>query len=112
MSTATIPTAPPVTAPGGLLNTAGLIERFFPGLSDQTIWKFIKDEGLPALRVKRRWYFDPVEVDAWLRERNRAATSAASAELDEHVRALVDQFPPLSAVQVDRIALMLRRGSA
>lgn len=94
-------------SPPRYLNTAGVIEQFFPGLSAQTVWKYVRDEGLPALRARRRLYFDPVEVDAWVRSRT-GQSGGASAELEQHVRELVDQFPPLTAAQVDKIALMLR----
>lgn len=58
-----MPTATAIAAPSGFLNTAEVSERFFGGTSPQTIRKYVNDDGLPAHRVNRRFYYDPAEVD-------------------------------------------------
>lgn len=80
--------------------------------------------GMPCVHVGRKLMYDLDAVDAWI-ARNLgtggtdiapptapAGTAQPSDDLDEHVRALVDQFPPLTPAQVDRIAGMLRSGGA
>ncbi|MGV0633068.1 helix-turn-helix domain-containing protein [Mycolicibacillus trivialis] len=101
MSTATA-VSPPTTV---RLDTAGVARKL--GRSTQTIRVFVKEQGLPALRVNGRLVFDEAKVDAWLEARAESA-SAPPVELDDRVRELVDQFPPLTAAQVDRVATLLR----
>ncbi|KUH86313.1 helix-turn-helix domain-containing protein [Mycobacterium sp. IS-1556] len=103
------PTA--TTAPVGYLNTAEVSERFFGGLSAQTIRKFVAEDGLPAHRVVRRLYFDPVEVDAWVRARD-GQPGTPPDPYREHVKKLVDAAPPLTAEQADRIRAVLSGGAA
>lgn len=99
-------------APGGYLNTAEVSERFFGGLSTQTIRKFVAEEGLPAHRVVRRLYFDPAEVDAWIRARNiQAAQLRPTGDAyREHIKRLVDDAPALTAEQAERIRAVLMGG--
>lgn len=101
-------TAPTIAAAGGYLTTAEVGTRL-GGLSDQTIRKFVHAEGLPAHRVNRRLYFDPTEVDAWIRNRN------GQARRDDHravIRALVDAAPELTDEQAARIRTILTSGAA
>lgn len=98
-------------APGGYLNTAEVSERFFGGLSTQTIRKFVAEDGLPAHRVVRRLYFDPAEVDAWIRARN-GQTGASSDPYRAAIKRLVDEAPPLTAEQAAKIRAVLIGGAA
>lgn len=104
-------TATPTTAPIGYLSTAEVSRRFFAGLSAQTIRKFVSQDGLPAHRVVRRLYFDPDEVDAWIRARGGQAGSPPDP-YREHIKKLVDAAPPLTAEQADRIRAVLSHGAA
>jgi hypothetical protein len=100
-------------APSGYLNTAEVSERFFGGLSTQTIRRFVADEGLPAHRVVRRLFFDPVEVDAWVRA--RAEASRPAPEDDPYraaIKKLVDAAPELTADQAAKIRAVLMGGAA
>lgn len=99
-------------APVGYLNTAEVSERFFGGLSAQTIRKFVAEDGLPAHRVVRRLYFDPVEVDAWVRARDGQRGTPPADPYREHIKRLVDAAPPLTAEQADRIRAVLTGGAA
>lgn len=96
-------------APGGYLNTAEVSERYFGGVSTQTVLKYVANHGLPAHRAGRRYLFDPAEVDAWVRTHN------AQAKSDDHravIRALVDAAPELTDEQADRIRTILAGGAA
>ncbi|OKH80876.1 hypothetical protein EB75_18885 [Mycobacterium sp. ST-F2] len=107
-STATAPASP---ATGGFLTTDEIARNL--RRSTQTIRRFVAHDGLPVHRVNRRLYFDPAEVDAWLRD--RAEASAPTPEGDpyrEHIKRLVDQAPPLTAEQADRIRAVLTGGAA
>jgi hypothetical protein len=87
---------------GGYLNTAEVSRKFFGGLSDQTILRFVKEDGLPAHQVKRRWYFDPAEVDAWIHSRGNGVDPYRAA-----IKKLVDEAPPLTAEQAAKIRAVL-----
>lgn len=101
--------ATPTAASGGYLNTAEVSERFFGGLSTQTIRKFVAEEGLPAHRVVRRLYFDPVEVDAWIRARSAQPErpDPTGDAYREHIKRLVDAAPELTAEQAAKIRAVL-----
>lgn len=36
------------------------------GIKRDTVYKWIKNKGLPCHRVGRSWKFKPSEVDAWI----------------------------------------------
>ncbi|MGH3556427.1 helix-turn-helix domain-containing protein [Mycobacterium sp.] len=98
-------------APSDYLNTAEVSERFFAGLSTQTIRKFVAEDGLPAHRVVRRLYFDPAEVDAWIRARN-GQTGQPSDPYRQAIKRLVDEAPELTAEQAATIRAVLVGGAA
>ncbi len=56
------------------LTTADLAERL--RRTQQTIRFWVAEEGLPAHRVNRRLYYDPIEVEAWLLARSDGGGSA------------------------------------
>lgn len=74
-------------------------------LAPKTIRRYVHEQGMPAHRVGRVFRFDPDEVDAWLRAR------ATAPDQDDDYRAkikhLVDQAPPITPEQADRIASIL-----
>jgi hypothetical protein len=98
-------------APGGYLNTAEVSARFFGGLSTQTIRKFVAEDGLPAHRVVRRLYFDPIEVDAWIRARN-GQTEQSADPYRAAIKRLVAAAPALTADQAAKIRAVLLGGAA
>ena len=36
-------------------------------VTNDTVYKWIKEKGMPGHRVGRRWMFKQVEVDEWIR---------------------------------------------
>lgn len=107
MLTATIP--PASVATDGFL-TADEVARKLRR-SAKTVRYWVANEGLPTMRVRRRLFFDPAEVDAWLRARNDAPPVAP----DDHrtaIKRLVDAAPELTAEQADRIRAVLTSGAA
>lgn len=112
-----MPTSTLAAEPGDYLNTAEVSERFFGKLSTQTIRHYVAHEGLPAHRVMRRLYFDPVEVEAWIRARSTrvADDDTARPATDDHraaIKRLVDAAPTLTAAQAERIRALLSGGAA
>lgn len=108
VSTATTPSTAP--APGAL--TTAEIANYL-GVHPETVRLYIKTQGLPAHRLQRKWRFVRAEVDAWLEERRSDRPTPPSTPEDDYraaVRRLVDQAPPLTAAQADRIAAVLRGG--
>ncbi|MFT9527268.1 helix-turn-helix domain-containing protein [Mycobacteroides abscessus subsp. abscessus] len=91
------------------LTTADLARRL--RRSEQTIRLWVADAGLPAHRVKRRLYFHPAEVDAWMRTRDDAL-STAPADHRAVIKRLVDAAPELTVEQAERIRLVLTGGAA
>ena len=41
-------------------------------VTNDTVYKWIKEKGMPASRVGRRWMFKREEVDEWIRSGNAA----------------------------------------
>jgi len=39
----------------------------------ETVRRWARDHGAPAITIGRRWRFDPVAIDHWLRARTDAA---------------------------------------
>ena len=37
-------------------------------VTTKTIYRFLKDDKIPAMKVGNMWRFDPVEIDQWLRD--------------------------------------------
>ncbi len=99
--------APASPASGAFLTTDEIARNL--RRSTQTIRRFVAQDGLPVHRVNRRLYFDPAEVDAWLRDRAQVSAPpfAESDPYREHIKRLVDQAPPLTAEQADRIRAVL-----
>jgi hypothetical protein len=99
-------TATATVASGGFLTTAELRKNL--RRSPQTIRLFVAD-GMPVHRVNRRLYFDPTEVEGWLRARNSRSGA------DDHratIERLVDTAPELTAEQAERIRAVLTGGAA
>lgn len=44
------------------------------GASRDTVKKMIKQQGLPAYKIDRKWKFKISEVDLWMRNNNRVAS--------------------------------------
>jgi len=42
------------------------------GVSRDTVYRWIEEEGLPAHKTGRLWKFDREEVDRWVRSRGRS----------------------------------------
>lgn len=81
--------------------------------TEQTVRAWVHDEGLPVHRINGRMLFDPAEFDVWERTRTgRSAEDFTADDIDEHIRQLVDLFPPLSETQIERVAQLLRAGAA
>lgn len=59
-----------------------------------SVLRLVKEQGLPAHKVNRRYLFDPDEVDAWLRDRNTSdASDTNTARTDpDWVAAQVAKF--------------------
>lgn len=51
-------------------------------VTNETVYKWIDQRGMPGHRVGRRWMFKQEEVDAWVRS-GGAGDSADSATQDE-----------------------------
>lgn len=67
--------------------------------SPKTIRRFVA-AGMPAYKVRGRLFFDPAEVDAWLRDRGDQAKHGDHRAV---IRALVDAAPELTDEQVAKI---------
>lgn len=79
----------------------------------ETVRILIRRDALPAHRIGRVYRFIPAEIDAWLAEQGpeRAVRQPDSPDpYRDAVRKLVDQAPPLTAEQADRIAAILGGG--
>lgn len=99
-------TAPASVATGGFLTSDEVARKL--RRSAKTIRRCVAD-GMPAYKVRGRLFFDPAEVDAWLRDRN------GQAKGDDHravIRALVNAAPELTDEQADRIRTILAGGAA
>lgn len=79
------------------------------GLAPVTVRRLVNREGLPAHRVARRLRFNPEEVDAWMQAREGAHSTSAE-NYRATIRRLVDEAPPLTSEQRDRIAAILSGG--
>lgn len=101
MSITTNPAAPASVATGGYLTTGEVARNL--RRSPQTIRAFVANEGLPARRINNRLYFDPAEVDAWVRARDGQPTDPYRAA----IKKLVDEAPPLTADQAAKIRAVL-----
>ena len=36
-------------------------------VTNETVYSWIKNSGLPAYRIGKRWMFDKTELDAWIK---------------------------------------------
>ncbi|HEY2195925.1 MAG TPA: helix-turn-helix domain-containing protein [Actinomycetospora sp.] len=69
-------------------------------------------QGPPFLKIGTRVRYRRSDIDAFLQARTRpSATAAAAADLEQYVRRLVDEAPPLTPALRDRLAFLLRNGS-
>ena len=68
--------APPTTN----LTTAEVAARL--RVSAGRVGDYIKDHGLPAMKVGRRWLIDPAALAAWERERNGGPIPASPIATD------------------------------
>lgn len=41
-------------------------------VSDETVYKWIREKFIPAHRVGKRWMFDREEIDEWVKSGNAA----------------------------------------
>ena len=106
MSTATAVSTPTTVR----LDTAGVARKL--GRSTQTVRVFVKEQGLPAIRVNRRLVFDEAEVDAWLEARAESAPATSGDVHRQAIKRLVDAAPELTADQAARIRAVLSGGAA
>jgi len=57
--------------------TAAQVRARFGGISDMTLWRWIRDErlGFPApIVIQRRRFFDSVQLDGWARMSQRVSS--------------------------------------
>lgn len=97
MSAVTTAPASVANGDGGYLTSEEVARKL--RRSPKTIRRFVAT-GMPAYKVRGRLFFDPAEVDAWLRDRGDQAKG------DDHravIRALVDAAPELTDEQVAKI---------
>lgn len=85
------------------LSAVDLSDRY--GVSLVTIRRLCK-RGLPHYRLGRLYRFDVAETDPWMREHG-ATPSGNGDDYRAAVKCLVDQAPPLTADQADRIRSIL-----
>jgi hypothetical protein len=97
--------------PCRLSHTSQVAERFFGGCSTQTVRNYVK-EGLPAHRVVRTLYFDPVEVREWIRTRSAQPPDPTGDAYRAAIKKLVDAAPELTADQAAKIRAVLIGGAA
>jgi excisionase family DNA binding protein len=88
-------------APDHYLTTEALAAQM--GVSPPTVRKLIRDEGLPAHQIGRRWVFVPAEVDQWLR--NRDGHTAAPSTPDSAW--LAEQLARFTADDLRRVGEVL-----
>lgn len=51
------------------------VMQFFGYSNRAAFWQFVRTNGVPFIALNRRRYmFDPVELNAWIRKRNTSAT--------------------------------------
>lgn len=89
-----------------LLTTRDIEQRL--QISRVTIYRLIRDEGLPAIRVGSQWRFPADAVEAWLKTREDALT-ATSLKDDDAVKGraftpaqahLLDAFHELTGIEM------------
>jgi excisionase family DNA binding protein len=87
----------PATSP--YFHTADIAQRL--GVTDDTVYRLVAEEGLPAHRIARRLKFTADEVDAWVRSRDTSesgiptASAAPARSADPNwVAAQVAKFTP------------------
>lgn len=103
----TAPTATVANGDGGYLTSEEVARKL--RRSAKTIRRFVSD-GMPAYKRRGRLFFDPAEVDAWLRDR-----SAKQVPANDHravIKRLVDAAPKLTDEQAERIRTVLTGGAA
>lgn len=72
----------------------------------KSVIRLVKEQGLPAHRVGRRYLFDPAEVESWLRSRSGQPEPPADP-YRAAIKKLVDEAPPLTAEQAGKIRAVL-----
>lgn len=66
-------------------------------------------QGMPCVRVGAKLYFDLAEIDSWI-DNNLVSTAApapATGSYRDHIKALVDGAPEITAEQAERIRAVL-----
>ncbi|GAB2672015.1 hypothetical protein GCM10027169_37300 [Gordonia jinhuaensis] len=91
--------APAPTISSRLLDSDDIAQRF--STTRETVYKLVREDGLPAHRIRRRLLFDPQEVDQWMRSQDgspggMSTTDAKTAVLwsDSWVSQQVSKFGP------------------
>lgn len=93
--------------PAKLISTREVSAHY--GLSDKTIRRLLKDGTLTGYRVgKRLIKLDPEQVEAVL---VHPVNEAVPNNIESAVAKVLEDWPPLTATQRDRIAAILRAGS-
>lgn len=87
------------TTSSRLLDSDDIAQRF--STTRETVYKLVREDGLPAHRIRRRLLFDPQEVDQWMRSQDgspggMSTTDAKTAVLssDSWVSQQVSKFGP------------------
>lgn len=107
MPTPTTAPASVATGDGGYLTSEEVARKL--RRSPKTIRRFAA-AGMPAYKVRGRLFFDPAEVDAWLRDRGGDSLSSPAPLDTDHralIKRLVDAAPELTDEQVAKIRGML-----
>lgn len=52
-------------------------------ITRRTMYRLLKDEGIPAIKVRRQWRFDRSSIDDWLRQNSNKITASILAVDDD-----------------------------
>lgn len=98
-----MPTAATTLPSAGRRLTTDDVASILGYAQNATVLRLVRDEGLPAVRFKGRYYFTEADVRAWMAQRGLIAASAAQHE---------PRTEPVSSVDPEWVAAQVAKFSS